>query len=248
MNGAQVGTMVLLDKMERAESLPISEALDLRNVSQARWPVVLSAIHVRDLRLYHLTIETLDGIQQLTGIARLSLEWAPKITSLKAIFEMASLKYLWISDFAKLRSLAGIEALTNLVDLHLSGNRGSLNPPLRLESIRPIGQMKSIQHLSLTNMRLDDDDIRPLAGLRSLRTLELSNNFDRTQFAYLARCLNAQLEEKITASRPSSTKCRKCGGVAHLFLGRKMPFVCRDCEADKFQKLEAEFEQLVRAA
>jgi len=38
------------------------------------------------------------------------------------------------------------------------------------------------------------------------------------------------------------------GGSKSMFTGRRMPFLCRACDTQRFLKLEREFETLVREA
>ena len=179
---------------------------------------------------------------------RLSLEWANKVTTLRPVFDMTWLSTLSVSDFPKVSDIDGIAALNDLVELSLSGNQGSLSPPLKIKSIAPVTELQKLEHFSLSVARLGDDDITPLASLGSLRQLNLSNQFDRTQFAFLAKRLNAQLENKIEACSATNQACQKCGLAKYMFTGRKQPILCRHCDAPRFTKLTDQFLALVAAA
>jgi len=240
--------MMLLNHPFADEDLRDAEVADLRNIGKGAWPRILSNCHAKDLRLYHLTLESLDGIDRLTGTEKLTLEWATRVERLDPLFRMKGLSSLSVFDFPKLRDLSGIEALANLTELHLSGNRGSLSPPLRLASIKPVARLANLRSFSLVNARLEDDDITPLAELQELRHLQLANQFDRRQFAYLAKRLNGRLEEPLRSHVESSLQCEKCKGSKFMLTGRRMPLLCRACDSQRFQKLEREFEALVREA
>jgi len=54
----------------------------LRNVSAGVWPRVISHCKARDVRLYHITLQSLDGTQRLSAAEKLTLEWANKIADL----------------------------------------------------------------------------------------------------------------------------------------------------------------------
>ena len=241
-------TMILLNKDFSDEQLSAATTADLRNVGKAVWQRLLTNCKANDLRLYHITLESLEGINALTKTERLALEWANKVERLDPVFQMSNLSALSVFDFPKLRDLTGIELLGKLTELNLSGNRGALTPPLHLTSIRPISRISNLASFSLGNAKLDDDDITPLAECAKLRQLKLSNQFDRKQCAYLAKRLNHQLENPIQSHWESQILCRKCNGRITRFTGRKMPSLCQVCDADRFIKAQQEFEALVREA
>jgi len=238
-----------MDREFSRESLGELDALDLRNIKDGSWEIILSTCKAVDLRLYHIMLQSLDGIEHLQTTARLSMEWANKVTDLSPVFKMSWLKYLFLSDFPKLANIEGIASLQNLTELHLSGNRGSLQPPLRMVSVQPISKLSNLETLTLMNIRLENDDITFLASLPKLRDLSVAiNGFDRKQFAYLAKRLNPQLESPITASKKTNSSCPKCGNSFFFFIGKRMPYLCRSCEKDRFEKLALQFENLMAAS
>lgn len=240
--------MLLLDRPFEEAQLGANAELDLRNIAPKVWPVVLSKCHSTDLRLYHITLTSLEGIERLTSVRRLTLEWATKIADIAPVYKLRELVSLSIFDFAKLRHLAGIESLTKLVELNLSGNRGAHTPRLKLNSIAPVERLRGLVSFSLTNAQLDDDDIAVLARCASLKELNLSRQFERKQVAFLAKRLNAQLVEPLSAYVATNLKCETCGGNKVMFAGRRMPFLCRICDGGRFERHVAEFERLVSDA
>lgn len=236
--------MILMNQRFAPEQLEGQSALDLRNIDKKSWELILSRTEAVEVYLYHLTTDSLLGIGKLHKTLRLAIEWATQISDLTPVFRMEWLQSLYVSDLRLLRSLAGIESLKGLTELHLSGNAGSLNPPLRLSSIKPLVRLKNLQRLELQNVRLEDDDVTPIASISALKELVIAPNFDRKQLAFLARSLNAQLKEPITACAESRTPCSHCGNPQFLFTGRRMPILCRNCEGAKFDRLTLEFEEL----
>jgi hypothetical protein len=241
--------IVLMDRDFPPETLGAEESLDLRNITDDAWAKVLSYCAATELRLYGITLRSLTGIDTLRTVSRLEIMWANKLTDIFPIFQMPWLENLSLSDLPLLRSIDGIEALQNLTELHLSGNLGSLHPPLRLDSATPIAKLTKLERLELHNIRLEDRDIAFIASaLPNLRALELSNAFDRAQFAYLAKRLNAQLEEPIAAYIKLKITCSKCGESLYLFTGRRMPILCKHCDLDRFEKLSRQFEELIKSS
>jgi Leucine-rich repeat (LRR) protein len=240
--------MLLLDREYDATELRRATDLDLRNVSDKNWENVLTISLASRLSLYHVTTAHLTGIEALLSVESLAITWAPKINDLNPVFRMSQLKELDLSDFKQLRSIAGIQRLTKLTSLRLSGNLGSMSPKLQLESIAPVAQIPSLTHFSLQNATIADNDITTLAGCKSLVDLELSNQFDRAQFAYLAKHLNHQLSRPIEAHRETSLMCQHCGANTRMVTGRRMPFLCSTCDVTRLSKAETQFAALVDAA
>jgi hypothetical protein len=236
--------MVLMDRQFERACLSRETALDLRNIDEAGWKLVLSECTAIDLRMYHLTAESLVGINGLRRTVRLAIEWAPKISSLSPVFRMGWLQRLYISDARSIRNIEGIEALQNLTDLHLSGNLGSLHPPLHLASIKPIARLRNLEKPELLNLKLEDDDVACIASLTSLKDLSIYHRFERKQLAFLAKRLNPQLKAPIAAYIETHVPCSECGTPLCVFTGRRMPILCRACNPSKFENLAREFEKL----
>jgi hypothetical protein len=238
-------TTLLLDREFTDEALRAASTADLRNVGTAAWPRVIAHCKAPEVGLYHITLQSLDGIQRLTATEMLTLEWANKITNLTPVYQMAQLTSLALIDLPKLPNIEGIEVLSALTELFLSGNRGSLTPPLRLASLEPVTRLPLLSSFTLGNAKLGDDDISVLSRCKNLRSLDLSNKFERGQFACLAKHLNPQLADPITGYVSTKLSCEKSGGKKAMFRGRRMPFLCADCDGEKFRKLEDEFAALV---
>ncbi|KIQ02633.1 MULTISPECIES: internalin G [Pseudomonas] len=236
--------ILLLDSAFSEQQLEGSAELDLRNISIKVWPTLLSKCTATNLRLYHLKLSSLEGIDSLINTRELALEWATKIESLMPVFKLQNLTHLSVSDFPKLRNIDGIHELHELVELNLSGNLGGGSSPLRLSSIEPVSQLPKLTKLSLLNIKLETNDITSLARCSQLRNLRLSNQFERSQVAFLASRLNEQLIEPLTAYTDTHINCEKCNGLKSMFTGRRMPFLCRLCDTARFEKLTREFKQM----
>jgi Leucine-rich repeat (LRR) protein len=227
------------------ETLSREASLDLRCIDQKGWETILASCNASDLRLYYLKIRSLAGVERLRHTTRLSIEWANKIEDISPLFAMQWLATLTLYDLPRIRTLDGIAALEGLKELNLSGCRGSLNPPLRLDSVRPIAGLRNLEKLEITNIRLEERDISFVASaFPDLRSLRLSGKeFEREHLAYLAKRLNPQLEEPLVSSWETTFAVCKCGKPLHLFMGRKMRMLCAFCDAKRFEKLTEEFHQ-----
>jgi len=242
-------SIVVADKSISVSDIQAADVLDVRNVDAQALNELTTHCVARALRLYHVLISTLDGVERLRSTRSLEIVWANKIEDLAPVFRMKHLERLILSDFPRLKTLDGIEALENLGELDLSGNSGSLQPPLRLASLKPLAMLKKLVKLSIFNVRLEDADISFLASaFPYLRSLKIWNhNIDRAQVAFIAGKLNPQLQQPITAHRKVGV-CQKCGGSLYRFVGYRMPMVCERCNEKRFRRLVDEFERLMTSA
>jgi hypothetical protein len=242
--------MIYMEEKFSLETLGTEQSLDLRAIGDKAWKAIVESCTASELKLYYLKIRSLAGIERLRRTVKLHVEYANKVEDISPLFAMHWLESLTVYDFPRIRRLDGIEALEGLKGLQLSGNRGSMNPPLELESVRPIASLKNLEKLEITNIRLEDRDISFIAtAFPRLRSLRLSGKeFERTQLAYLAKRLNPQLDEPQVGSWEMDTACRKCGGKVHVFMGRRMGALCPACDEKKFKKLTEEWERTIQAS
>ena len=237
--------IILMDREYLPDGLSETGALDLRNIKGLSWGTILSTCKSASLRLYNIMLHSLDGIERLRATSRLSMERANRVSDLTSVYKMGWLKNLFVSDFPRLTNIEGIGALEHLETLHLSGNRGSLTPPLRLASIQPIARLSKLEQLTVGNVRVADGDITGIASLPKLRELSLPNAFDRKQFAFLAKRMNDQLDLPISANRKMNVSCRTCGQSLFHFIGKRMPTLCKVCDRERFEKMTIQFEDLM---
>jgi len=223
----------------------ITDPLDLRNIDDRAFRQILESCRAEHLNLYHLTVTALDGIHLLRTVTDLSLEWAPKVTTLSPVFRMTWLERLAVINLPRVVNLRGIETLSRMKTLRLCGGMWR---PLRIASLRPLASLDSLTSLTIRHIRIADDDITPLSRLEQLTELELSNEFDRGQVAFLARHLNSRLKVPLSACCETSLACSVCGAPRFMFTGRRMPFLCRSCDSARFKRLTYTFERLVDSA
>jgi len=67
-----------------------------------------------------------------------------------------------------------------------TGSLGSLSPKNKVATLASIGKLTKIKELRLLNLSVDADGILPLASCTSLDVLELSNQFETQEYAYLS--------------------------------------------------------------
>jgi hypothetical protein len=199
-------------------------------------------LRTRVLALYDAQIEDLSFLQRLDGLEWLGLTWNTKLTSLEPLAAHKGLTRLSISDTPKVRDLEPLGALTTLVALNYSG--GMWNK-VTAETLEPIARLPALEELVLTNIKVLEGGLRPVGRLRRLRALELSNEFDTADYAYLSVAL-------------PDTKCRHFAPFVPIeidglkadamVVGRRKPFLDSKRDADRLARYVAEFQRLQTAA
>lgn len=230
----------VIDLVENLDELSKCKSLDIRNISKKGFLNIPKLEDCVQLKICGIKTDSLAGLSELKKLEELSLEWATKITKINEIENLKNLRRLRISDFKKLLNVEPIASLTNLIELELSGGIWNV---LKLESLLPMCGLLNLQKLTLANIKLLDDDIKKIVTLPKLNDLFISNQFPREQFAYLAKRLNHKLKTKIEPYK-SALECEICGERKFMFTGRRMPFLCKECDEVRFEKLNKEFFEL----
>ena len=87
------------------------------------------------------------------------------------------------------------------------------------------------------------DDLGPVFRLHQLTSLSI---FDFPKLRHLDGI--ASLAEPLAAYFDTNLKCEACHGPRFMFVGRRMPVLCRSCDSVQFARRVAEFERLVHDA
>jgi hypothetical protein len=199
-------------------------------------------LRTRALALYDTQVEDLSFLQRLDGLEWLGLTWNTKVTSLEPLAALKGLTRLSISDTPKVRDLDPLGSLPNLVALNYSGGMWSKVTAATLE---PIARLAALEELVLTNLKVLEGGLRPLGRLRQLRALDLSNQFDTADYAYLSVALPGTQCRHFAPFVPIEIDGLKADSMV---VGRRKPFLDSKRDADRLARYVAEFERLQSAA
>lgn len=157
-----------------------------------------------------LPVSGAEAVGQLVQLERLVVhEYRP--ADLRPLSALRNLKRLAIVGSSALKSLQGLEPLTNLRELLLLHNcnysdlsplatlvnletlclEGGFSKSLRVESLRPLAQLRRLERLRLAGIRVVDKSLEPLQGLTLLRSVFIARNFPKPEL----RALGAALPE-----------------------------------------------------
>lgn len=143
-------------------------------------------LDVATMYFYDLRVSDLSPLRQMPKLRHLRIEWNTKLTGLDQIGKLTALETLHLVNTPKTRDLTPLAALTELKALEFSGGMWSKNNACTLE---PLGSLPGLEYLTLTNLSVDRGGLQPLGKCKALRELELSNQFETEDYAYLSVAL-----------------------------------------------------------
>jgi hypothetical protein len=155
---------------------------------------------------------SLRGLDALTQLRELILLHIPKAHSLEPVASLRELQYLTISTLP---------------------SWDASRKTLKVDTLAPLGELRSLVSLSLTGVQPERDGLSPLYRLEGLRLLQISHvyTFRSKEYAELA----AKLPQTVGAclrpcySMPFAPLCRKCGRQTVCLIGpapRARRFLC----------------------
>jgi hypothetical protein len=132
------------------------------------------------------------ALTELTPLAaRKSLQYlhigsAAGVRDIRPLSEMDWLLVLEIENFNRVRDL---EPLVNLNRLEGLAVTGSTWTTWKIDSLAPLGSLKSLRYMFLTNLKADDGTLKPLTGLKGLVNLQTAYWWPAADFAKLRAAL-----------------------------------------------------------
>lgn len=227
--------------VDRLKELPI-ENLWLVGANDKELRKILPLVNLRYLNLYQVLAKDLTILEILYKTETIILHWNTKATSLWDISKNINLKTLEITDFSKLEVIDQLSFATQINSLTLGGGHGK---PLKIKSINPLKNLINLRYLGLTNLKIEDDTLQPLGQLKELETLELSNQFETKEYAWLA----TRLPNTKCKMFQATNSCKIVGADNKLVwdtmvTGRRKSFFLSTKDQVKIDKYIKDFEKL----
>lgn len=239
---SNTSSLLIKGEVKNFELLPNLKSLkkvELFTVNQEQFDRIAPYLqNIKELRMYEVRCENLSYLGKLRNLEKLDIEWNTKIKLLWDFSENESLIYLRICDFSKLQDIASISTLKNIQTLYLEG--GIWNK-LILDSIRPLGDLRSLEELTLANFKVKDELLlRPLTNLKQLNKLNLPNQFPTEEYARLSVELPNTKCDSFQAYMPINP----IGDKDVMVTGSRKPFLSSKRDKEKLQKYKNEFAEL----
>lgn len=168
--------------LDRLKELKI-ENLWLIGANDKELRKILPLLNLKYLNLYQVLAKDLTILEILDKTETIILNWNTKTTSLWDISKNKGLKTLEVTDFSKLELIDQLSLATQIIELTLGGGH---DKPLKIKTIKPLASLKNLKYLCLTNLKIEDDTLQPIGQLKNLEILEISNQFETKEYAWLA--------------------------------------------------------------
>ncbi len=232
-----------------AKNLDRLKNLDLKNIwligaNDKELTKILKLVNPTYLNLYQVLIKDLTVLESLNKTETIILNWNTKATKLWDISKNEKLKTLEITDFSKINDMEQLQLAKHISSLTISGGHGKA---MTIKTLQPLSSLTNLRYLGLSNLKIEDDSLRALGELKNLEELEISNQFETKEYAWLSNKLK-------------NTKCKmfqatnSCNIVGTdnktvwdtMVTGRKKPFLSSSKDSVKIEKYRRDFELLKR--
>jgi len=222
----------------RLSSFSKLNKLWLSYVNQKELNLIINLINPRMLCIYDIKASDLTSLEKLTNLEILEIEWNTKATELWNISRNKLLKALYIKDFSRLHDISQITGGHNINILSLAGGNSK---PLKLDTLKELAELRQLEYLGLSNIKILDESLDPLTELKYLKELSISNQFPTEEYAKLSMRLPHTKCEKFSAY---SFLGSPIGGKDVMVVGKRKPLLSTREDTDKLQKYKERFKAL----
>ncbi|MBI0400589.1 leucine-rich repeat domain-containing protein [Cyclobacterium marinum] len=227
--------------IDRLKDLSI-ENLWLIGANDKELRKILPLVKLKYLNLYQVLVKDLTILETLSKTETIILHWNTKATALWNIDENKCLKTLEVTDFSKLEDINQLSQARQINSLTFGGGH---QKPLRIKSLKPLESLKNLRFLNLTNIKIEDDTLQPLGKLIDLEVLQLSNQFETKEYAWLATRL-PNTKCKMFQATNSCKIVNSKNSIVHdtMVTGKRKPFLLSNKDQLRIDKYIKDFERL----
>jgi hypothetical protein len=127
-------------------------------------------------------IKNVDSLLKLKNLKHLHIGSSGQIENIRVFQDINWLTTLSLEQLNKVTDFIDIANMTNLEGL---GIDGSIWTAQKIDTLKPIGQLRGLKYLTLTNTRTKDKSFDPLLNLKELVRFNSSWNYPVTEFEKL---------------------------------------------------------------
>ena len=208
----------------------------------------LNRLPLTSLELRWLSSADLTPVQFPSELQNLMVWHSSKLRSLEGISAAPNLMNLVLEDNGPLENTTQLSVLKNLRTLSITGGFTSIQKIASLDAIEGL----PIEKLTLRAVAGANLDLSPIARLPNIRELDIHGpNFAPEELAKVAAAhpwFHEQLLDLDDYAMPGM-RCKKCGGIQkEMFLRRKKFLWCPSCNQSGIDRVLDRFNELVRLA
>lgn len=160
--------------------------LKARQINQEFLNEICELEKLEFLELDVVTAIDLAPLMQLTSLKTLTISGIRKAEDLSPLSAMHWLDNLWITQAKHLFTLSFLSQANHLQSL---GVEGSMWTQQKIESLKPIRGLESLEHLFMASVVLQEKDLSYLAELPKLMSLDCARFAGKAQFDLLRQSL-----------------------------------------------------------
>ncbi|WP_289061180.1 hypothetical protein [uncultured Zobellia sp.] len=186
------------------------------------------------VNLYQFLAKDLSCLEALEKCETLVTEWNTKATELWNIKSNPNLNKLAIRDYSKISDLSALGKATQIKSLSLDGG---INKKLKVDTLNPLSGLTKLEYLRLSNIKVADESLEPIGELKGLKLLELSNQFPTKEYANLAVKLTNTECLKFKAHNEVRLKDEN-GNLVYdtMITGKRKPFLLSTKDSLRIEK------------
>jgi hypothetical protein len=169
--------------LERLAALPALRVPSAHDIDDADFRLVCRASQVTHLTANAFRLHNFDSLAGLAKLEALELTDNTKVDSLGGLESLTRLQLLVLANCPVTVSLEPIASCSDLRYLWLSSRYAK---PMRVPTLDPLSNLKKLERLRVTNVRVQDKRLDALRGLRKLVEIKLPNFFPQEEFVALA--------------------------------------------------------------
>lgn len=199
---------------------------------------ILARLDVETLGICDSRADDFSALTGMPGLRRLDIRYTTRLCDVGFLVHLHRLEVLSLYDTPRLFDLAPVSGTKALLALDVSGG---ISAPNKVRTLAPLATLGALEVLRLTSLRVAEGGLRPLAGCAGLRSLDVSNQFETADYAYLSVML-----PKVECSlfKAYTDLGRDIGGADVMVTGKRKPFLNSTSDAARLEKYQKDFAAL----
>ncbi|GAB5404884.1 MAG: hypothetical protein Aurels2KO_31150 [Aureliella sp.] len=129
-------------------------------------------------------IKNIEQVVAAKSLMMLHIGSSQSLQSISPLSDMKQLKWLGLEAVTKISSLVPLTTLENLEGLSVEGSMWTTQ---RVDSLAPIGGLREIKYLAITNLRSRDGTLEPLFALKKLKVFFAAKWWDESEVATIVQ-------------------------------------------------------------
>jgi len=173
------------ENWERILTFPNLQEVTLHEPSKEQLEALSQLTEIKRLRITHVRPKTIEFISALKNVEELVLEYVSGFSDLLPLQKLTSLKSLHLENLRKVKDFSGLDGLSSLRYLMISGTFDWKQPIEHFEFLRGLPNLEALSFWQVIT-RADYPALLPITTLSKLKKINVANNiFSANEYALL---------------------------------------------------------------